>query len=325
MENKINTEEYASLSDLIKEGRVIDGPFYEPGYVESKDNDDDDISMWVNVNGIYTGAIKLKVENKLPSGAYKITWNDRQGEYEFSRHIINTDELIKFDNENITPIINEINDFWKKKDLYEKYKITHKRGLLLSGGPGVGKSALISLLIKDILDNDGLVFIATNTREFNYLIDAIPTIVRKIEPTRPIITVIEDIDKILSDCGGNDAGILDFLDGKTSIEHHICILTSNNTSDLSPALLRPSRIDMNFIIDVPDAQTRKEYLKAKGIAEELLDEYTEKTEGMSFAQLKEVFVGTKILGKDIDRVVNQLLNPTEIRDYLSEHSSKIGI
>ena len=124
---------------------------------------------------------------------------------------------------------------------------------------------------------------------------------------------------------GTDADVLDFLDGKHSINHHLVIMTSNNTSDLSTALLRPSRIDMRFVLEVPTKEVRKAFLEKKGVSPEVSEEYAIKTEGMSFAQLKEIFISTVILGKDIDYAVSKVLHPIEARDYLSNSQPKIGL
>ena len=127
--------------------------------------------------------------------------------------------------------------------------------------------------------------------------------------------------------GGFDVNILDFLDGKNSINHHLVIMTSNNTTRLSEALLRPSRIDVRFVLELPDKQTRYEYLEKKGISKDRLNEYAEKTDGMTFAQLKELFISTEILNKDIDTAINKIIHPLETKDYLSNNLkvNKIGI
>ena len=113
-----------------------------------------------------------------------------------------------------------------------------------------------------------------------------------------------------------DWQILDFLDGKNSINHHLVILTSNDTTDLSEALLRPSRIDWCIEIPSPSDTIRREYFIKKNINEDLLDEFVRKTEEMSFAELKEVFIGTQILGKPLEKVVEQIRTPFECKDYL---------
>ena len=83
------------------------------------------------------------------------------------------------------------------------------------------------------------------------------------------------------------------MDGKQSINNHLVILTSNNTSELSDALLRPSRIDLRYRLDNPNDNVRKEYFQYKGISDDQLDEYVRLTKNLSIADLKEVFIATQ--------------------------------
>ena len=251
---------------------------------------------------------------------------NKEGKYYIGQIKNNTDEIYKLSNKIINTILTEIDDFWNKKDLYEKHHILHKRGLLLEGPAGNSKTSTINLIIENILNNDGLIFIVRSLREFNLLCDFLP-IFRQIEPNRNVITIIEDIDQLIDMGGGFDVNILDFLDGKNSMNHHLVIMTSNNTTRLSEALLRPSRIDVRFVLELPDKQTRYEYLEKKGINKDKLNEYAEKTDGMTFAQLKELFISTEILNKDIDTAINKIMHPLETKDYLSNNLkvNKIGI
>ena len=302
---------------------------YNSDHLIKVNNDDENFnmenySMWIFDGKEYTPSLKLKIKKTLPKGIYKIDYEE--GKYYIGQIKNNTDEIYKLSNKIINTILTEIDDFWNKKDLYEKHHILHKRGLLLEGPAGNSKTSTINLIIENILNNDGLIFIVRSLREFNLLCDFLP-IFRQIEPNRNVITIIEDIDQLIDMGGGFDVNILDFLDGKNSINHHLVIMTSNNTTRLSEALLRPSRIDVRFVLELPDKQTRYEYLEKKGINKDKLNEYAEKTDGMTFAQLKELFISTEILNKNIDTAINKIMHPLETKDYLSNNLkvNKIGI
>lgn len=302
---------------------------YNSDHLIKVNNDDENFnmenySMWIFDGKEYTPSLKLKIKKTLPKGIYKIDYEE--GKYYIGQIKNNTDEIYKLSDKIINTILTEIDDFWNKKDLYEKHHILHKRGLLLEGPAGNSKTSTINLIIENILNNDGLIFIVRSLREFNLLCDFLP-IFRQIEPNRNVITIIEDIDQLIDMGGGFDVNILDFLDGKNSINHHLVIMTSNNTTRLSEALLRPSRIDVRFVLELPDKQTRYEYLEKKGINKDKLNEYAEKTDGMTFAQLKELFISTEILNKDINTAINKIMHPLETKDYLSNNLkvNKIGI
>lgn len=279
-------------------------------------------SMWIDYKNDYVPAVNLKTTEKIPSGVYKVTYS--RDDYHIIPIEINTDELYRFSEDFTDTILKEVEKFWDRKDIYKKYNFTHKRGLLLVGAPGNGKTACINLLIKQLIQKDGLVFFLNSIKEFNMYVDVLKPVIRTIEPERPIITIIEDIDQMIENMN-NDSEILDLLDGKNSINHHLVILTSNDTSTLSPALLRPSRIDMVFEIVPPGADIRKEFFIKKGITEDRLQEYVDKTDGMSFAELKEVFTGTVVLDKSIDEVVSQIKHPMETKNYLDRPKNSMGV
>lgn len=277
-------------------------------------------ATWLENGDDYAPATTLKPVEKLPSGVYKmIVTNDG---YRATPVPINSDELYTFTDGYTTTILNEVNEFWKKKDLYKKYNLSPRRGLLLEGPPGSGKSSIITLLIEQLIKKDGIVFLVNTIADLNVLTESINTVIRKIEPERPIITIIEDVDKLIAALG-TDVILLDLMDGKNSIDNHLIILTSNNTTDLSPALLRPSRIDMRFEMPNPTESIRKEFFEKKGIKD--IDKYVNATEGMSFAELKEVFIGTQILGKKLNKVIDQIKNPLETKDYFNTKKKKIGL
>lgn len=298
---------------------LIDQAMDEASFLSTQCLENTPYSLWIEDDDYYTPATNIRTAQKLPSGVYKVVFQDDS--YRLRKVILNSDEIYKFSTDFTSGILDEINSFWQKADLYKENHLIHKRGMLLVGSAGTGKTSLITLLVKQLQEQDGIVFLVNNYRDFNLLNECLGPIIRKIEPDRPIVTVIEDIDKLIEENNNNDSELLNFLDGKNSINHHVVIMTSNNTSDLSEAFLRPSRIDMHFEIPNPDDEVRREYFIKKGISEKELEEFVKSSSGMSFAQLKEFFIGVKILGKPIKKVIDQLNNPLNSKDYLTKSTT----
>lgn len=285
-----------------------------------RDNDSK-CTLWVKEGDVYTPDVTIQIANSLPSGVYKMVFADRV--WRATTVPVKTDELYSFP-DNLTDIIlSEVEEFWGKKEIYEKHNIVHKRGILLCGTPGCGKTSIIQLLSKQIVERGGLVFVASDRDSFYGLVDNIKTI-KEIEKDRPIITIIEDVDQIISQFGG-DSPILDFLDGSKSIANHLCILTSNDTTDLSEALLRPSRIDLIYEIPNPKSDIRRAYFKNKGIAPEKLTEMVAATKDLSFAELKEVFIAVEVMGKSLEDVIKRIKEPFKSKDYLHKVQKIKGI
>ena len=291
--------------------------------LSEKQEDVEPCTLWVQDKDYFIPDISIRIHEQLPSGVYRMEFVER--DWKAHKTNINTDELYAFSNNCTSTILKEVNTFWDKKDLYKQFKIAHKRGILLCGAPGCGKTSIIQLLVKQIVDEQhGLVFTASNQSEFLGLSQMLSTTVRQIEKDRPIITIIEDVDQLVATLGG-DAPILDFLDGSNSIENHLIILTSNNTTSLSEALLRPSRIDLIYEIPNPTKEVRREYFLKKEVDPEIVTDLVNQTDGFSFAELKEVFIAIKVLGKTVAETIKRIKDPFTSKDYLRKTKKIQGI
>lgn len=281
---------------------------------------EDDYSNWLLEKGNYTAAIDTVVVKTMKSGVYKLgIMNDR---ITCIPQRLISDKLFILPDSQTTLILRETEKFWNRAPKFSEYGMIHKRGILLEGPPGTGKTATITLLINELLKDDGLVFLIATAQDFTIIYDYYKNVLRKVEPLRKIITVIEDIDKIA--LGPIESVLLDFLDGKMSIEHHLVIATTNNSSELSDALLRPSRIDMRVIIDYPSPESRTIFFENKGVDKIDIEKFVNSTAKFSISQLKELFIGTYVLGNNFDQVLEQIKNPLSKKKYNSfEHNKPV--
>lgn len=154
-------------------------------------------------------------------------------------------------------IIEDLGRFVKRKEYYKKIGKAWKRGYLLFGPPGTGKSSLIAAMANylrfDIYDLD-LKEVRMNSGLKRLLVGM----------TNKSLLVIEDIDCAI-DLKNRDeekenensksyddeislSGLLNFIDGlwSTSGEERIIVFTTNYKEKLDPALLRPGRMDMHI-------------------------------------------------------------------------------
>src|ERR1700748_1289724 len=153
--------------------------------------------------------------NKLPPGIYSIR-NSIQGIY-FEKNEPDTSDLLRFEDENIDKCLKEITTFWSKKDLFEKHKIPYKRGILLYGMPGAGKSSLLKLVINEVVSMGGLALHFQYVGLFTMGLQQL----RNIEKTTPIIVIMEDLDSLLE--YNNQSEMLNMLDGVGGFENIIFI------------------------------------------------------------------------------------------------------
>ena len=268
------------------------------------------VSLWILEDDIIRPATKIEVRNKLEPGIYIVDVHRDYGLY-CKKVEASSDELFIFSNSITTDLIAEIDLFWSKADLYKENNLVHKRGILLEGLAGVGKSSIISLLSNRIVSEGGIVFKITNPKNLLYYIPFLKDNLRKIEADTPVITIIEDIDEYED----YYPELLDFLDGKSHVEHHIVIATTNNSEDLDDTLLRPSRFDLRIEVELPNEKIREEYFKFKSVPEEDIQELVFKSEYFSIADLKELYICIYLLGYPIDKAVEKSSQIKEKKNY----------
>lgn len=158
-------------------------------------------------------------------------------------------------------VIHDLENFVRRKELYRKVGKAWKRGYLLFGPPGTGKSSLIAAIANylqfDIYDLE-LTDIRSNSDLRRYLIST----------ANQSILVVEDIDCSIEltnkrrkpstapmyphEYGPDNrvtlSGLLNFIDGLWSScgDERIIVFTTNHKDKLDPALLRPGRMDVHI-------------------------------------------------------------------------------
>ena len=291
----------------------------EDELVEDRNNDVEPSSMWLIDKDVIQPTTSIKITNTLQPGVY-IADEDRNGVY-CKKINIEIDSLYKFSDSIIIKLVDEINNFWNKKELFSSKNLIHKRGILLEGFPGTGKTSIISLISKEIINKGGIVFKVSSPSNLLTYINFIQNYFRKIEPTTPVITIIEDIDKYRD----VESEFLDFLDGKSQINHHVVITTSNNTEEISNTFLRPSRLDLCIEVPLPNELTRREYFINKEVPEDQIDKLVEVTDSMSLADLKEIYICVFLLDYSIEEAINKISDPYIKQNYLKVKTKSISI
>jgi GTPase SAR1 family protein len=240
--------------------------------------------------------------DKLPPGLYKPYKNSDIGFY-IEKQIIDTDELLILPDTASEEVINEIEKFWTLKDKFLKRGFIHKRGILLWGDPGSGKTATIQLMLKQIVNEGGIALFAGHPG----ITTACLQMIRRIELTRRIIVIMEDFESLIKEFGESE--YLAMLDGESQISDVLFVATTNYPEKLDKRFIdRPSRFDTIKKIDMPNSEARKFYLKNKepSLNGTELETWVDISEGMSIAHLKEMIISNKCYGIEIDEVVKRL-------------------
>lgn len=218
-------------------------------------------------------------------------------------------ETLVFDTSSeIFNVMEDIKLFFKKdtKELYKKMNILYKRGIILYGDPGNGKSALIRELIRQ-LHGVTIIIINPNTPRVTFVLSELINALKG----KPSIIVIEDIDSVIMN--NNRSEFLNILDGINMKSGVYFIGTSNYPERIDPAFVnRSGRFDRSYEIPNPNENVRKAFFRSCKISDILKDYKVHSTnsentnlsitelfvkysEGLSMANLKELMVSTQYM------------------------------
>ena len=167
-----------------------------------------------------------------------------------------------------------------------------KRGLLLYGPPGVGKTHSVRYLISQLLD----VTIVQLTGDSLRLISTACSVARTLQPA---MVVVEDVDLIAEDRGMHPGHhpllfqLLNEMDGLAEDADVVFLLTTNRADVLEPALAaRPGRVDQAVSLELPDAEARRRlfglYRGDLAVDESHLDSVIDRTDQVTASFLKEL-------------------------------------
>lgn len=240
---------------------------------------------------------------QLPAGAYGCTLN-QYGDVQLVTRDLQVDDLIDFADSLPARILEEIENFWALGEQFQRHGFLHRRGYLLYGPQGSGKSSVVHQVVHRIIKAG---HVAVFCEHPGFLTRAME-VFRKIEPGRPVICLFEDIDAIIEIHG--DSELLQWLDGSHQINKVINIATTNYPERLDRRIVsRPRRFDRIIKIEAPTAAIRAAYLgrKLPELADDgRLETWVALTEGLSFAALAELVISVACLGNGLEETVNLL-------------------
>jgi SpoVK/Ycf46/Vps4 family AAA+-type ATPase len=276
---------------------------------------------WASQSGKMFNAVSA-VREKLTPGIYTLVRNE-QGDF-FKPQSFPTDDLIELPGLPNDYILSQIKTFWSKKETYKDYGLVHKRGLLLYGPPGCGKTSIIKLLVNQIVRLEGIVL---SIDDFELVEDFVSTF-RKVQPDTPIMTIMEDIEGYFSGSEGQTQvkAALAFLDGQGQANNIFHVATTNKPEEIEDRFIkRPGRFDLVIGLHTPTAEARKIYLTHifKKMEASVINEIVEKTDSFELSYLREI-VSSYILGISVDDTIKRLQENKETRTFKNKSGYTLG-
>ncbi|PWN20346.1 hypothetical protein BCV69DRAFT_260314, partial [Microstroma glucosiphilum] len=190
----------------------------------------------------------------------------------------------------------DVKSFLGRGAWYARRGIPYRRGYLLHGSPGSGKTSIIQALAGALDLNICLLNLSERgltDDKLNHLLS--------LAPERSIL-LLEDIDAAFPSRSASEAeepkkeyqtsvtfsGLLNALDGVASGESRIVMMTTNHVERLDPALIRPGRVDL--IEELGDAD--------EGMVQELFERFYGTLHGEGAASAASQATGTGVVAVD---------------------------
>lgn len=144
-------------------------------------------------------------------------------------------------------IADDVRQFLAQQERYESLGVPWRRGYLLHGPPGTGKTSLVFALAGEL--DMGLCTLSLTNRKLN---DQNLADLMQRTPPQSII-LLEDVDSFFQARQKVDekmelsfSGLLNAIDGVAAQEGRVVFMTTNHHGLLDPALIRPGRIDVAY-------------------------------------------------------------------------------
>jgi len=147
----------------------------------------------------------------------------------------------------------------KRKEAFHSAGMPFKRGVLLTGVPGTGKTTLAKII--EAMNPNVTTLWPTSAQLRGNTLAPFMKFARELAPT---IIFMEDLDGIGADRNivNNELlpPLLNEMDGREVNENIIFIGTTNRPDDLDDALIRPGRFDTMIKLLKPDTETRLAFI-----------------------------------------------------------------
>lgn len=316
-------------SDLTKEQKQdwLDAYDLNEDKELREDKVEEQLPVW-QVGGNGTAYAQVgKTVTTMPAGEY-VHEEDSNDRLWAKQQKTVSDNLIDLPDLPTTFILNQIKTFWAKKEEYKKYGFLQKRGILLYGPPGCGKSSIIAMLKRQIIDLGGVVF---GLESFGMLTRGLKEL-RENEPERPVMTIAEDLETYLEGSNGSNVAqseteALALYDGENQINNVVHVATTNKPEALADRFIRrPGRFDLVIGLHAPTRKTREAYLRSicgDNLKDEDLKKILDKTNGLSLAYMREIATTFLVLDIPLDETIGRLLKNSR-QDFSKQEGFSLG-
>jgi len=225
-------------------------------------------------------------------------------------------------------IENDFQQFFDSREFYERYGIPWKRGAIFIGPPGNGKTHTLKALINQL--GKPCLYVRTFKSDDETEQENMAEVFKRARMTSGCLLILEDLDSMVDD--KNRSFLLNELDGFQSNTGVVVLATTNHPEKLDSSILdRPSRFDRKYYFRLPAWSERLKYIERWNehvqpeirVTETGAATLASRTEGFSFAYLKELFVASMVqwVSAGGNGSMDQVM-PVQLNLLLSQMSDK---
>lgn len=248
-------------------------------------------------------------------GVYTLHVNRNTGQYWFQEFKIVSDSLLDLPSPEYTQVTREMQHFLKPatKEAFKKLGYLYKRSALLYGPPGTGKTCIVNRVAVDAVASKAIVLYTDNIG----LLKVAFQVLSNTQPDTPVLVIFEEFDKMIK---GSESELLTLLDGQEQKENVMYLATTNYIEKIPKRLYRPGRFSSIIEVGFPIPEARKFYFEYKlGTEHPRIQEWTEKTNGCSVDELKEIIQSIELLGGNFETTIKRI---QDTRDFSIEASDR---
>lgn len=193
----------------------------------------------------------------------------------------------------------DLQDFFAACSTYAEYGVPWKRGVLLIGPPGNGKTHTVKALV-NLLEHPCL-YVKSFKAHRGPASTNIKQVFQRARQIAPCLLILEDLDSLVDD--ENRSFFLNELDGFAANDGIVTIATTNHPEKLDVAILeRPSRFDRKYYFNLPALTERDTYIRQWNeklrpemrLTDSSIEKIAQDTEDFSFAYLRELLLAMMV-------------------------------
>ena len=266
----------------------------------------------------YCPATTPQRTNELPPGIYTILYDDRMGYFLYPKEV-NFETILELPGMPTKHIMKNLETFWKPetKQKYLSMGLAYKRGVLIHGLPGTGKTMCVVKVCEEFIKKGGVVIFNPKAPALHEIL----TKVRDIQPDLKILVVWEEFDEMR-----DDSELLSLLDGELQTDNIVYLATTNFIDKIPDRIKnRPSRFAEKIEVGFPTLEDRKTYLASKMTSWTPTDiqVVADATEKMVIDQLKDIVISIAVFDLTLEEAIAKvktynLFDETDDSDEYSE-------